>query len=384
MTRINQIQYLGLVALLQAGFSPPIYAAPPGPESKPDIEDYLAQDVCLDPRGKVIIGLIPTDARCTSRRNLTSNDKIPYHLTKVLPEGTQICGRRRLIRDNILWSRGGANRVVGAVQIEKDGCQTSAPIPAYYSVRWYDSDYAFIMGAWSRGQDGGIVGGGLTPQCAKAPSTSRRYFRNWLLSSSDIPAEGKYGFAIGQKKSSLTSLPALNSACPAEYPSRFLAVWTRGNFKFTSGKTMNAIVSHPYSQVDGSGLSYGRGKQMERTYWTREFGQSRWESWKRDDYFGRKANKSAQELAESFNETGICSKPFELRGNVTKGLKLGPIEFNGGVYSQLATDLTTGESHRWIMAACQDMTATIDPINPGGDPMPDTQPVTPRFWEFWR
>ena len=83
--------------------------------------------------------------------------------------------------------------------------------------------------------------------------------------------------------------------------------------------------------------------------------------------------KSASEMAESFADVGTCSKPFELKGAVTKGLTLGPVEQINGIYSQVATDVRTGEKHRWIMATCQDMTATIAPQDPKGDPMPATK-----------
>jgi hypothetical protein len=351
-------------------------------QARSGIIDFLVQDVCLDAAGRIIPGMSPVDPRCTARRNVRSGDLLPYHLTKVI-EGGVGCGKRRLIRDNVLWRHNGVDRVVGAVQIEKDACSRSEPIPAYYSVRWADEKFAFIMGAWSRGQDGGSVGGGLTPECAKAPHTSRRFFRNWVLSSSQVPEVDSVGFGVFEKLGSFHGLPPMDADCPARYPSKYLAIWSRKPFRYSSGHALDTIISHPYSQVDVSGHTPGRGKQMERTYWTKEFGQSRWESWKREDYYGRKAEKSATELAESFNEVGVCSPPASISGMVTPGLKLSPIEQNNGIYSQVATDTRTGESHRWIMANCQDMTETIDPLHSEGDPYPSTEPVTSRFWDYW-
>ena len=353
-----------------------------GVPTEPSIIDFMVQDVCLDSEGRVIPGMSPVDRGCRRRRNLRSGDLIPYHLTKVI-EGGVACGKRRLIRDNLLWTHNGVTRVVGAVQIEKDACKRSTPIPAYYSVRWADDEFGFIMGAWSRGDDGGSVGGGLTPQCAKAPHTSRRFFRNWVLASARVPKPGEIGFGVFSKLGSFHGLPPEDADCPTRYPSRYLAAWTRDQFHYSSGLSLDTIVSHPYSQTDDKGETPGRGKQMERTYWTREFGQSRWESWKREDYYGRKAKKTATELAESFNETGTCSPPMSISGMVTPSLRLSPMEQRNGVYSQVATDISTGERHRWIMAACQDMTETIDPVNRGGDPYPSTEPVTERFWDYW-
>ena len=376
----------GPAAIAMTAMLAPLIAAQPAraAAAPPEIVDFLVQDVCLNDNGNIIVGMIPTDARCKNRRDLTSADRMPYHLTKVVPQNAVDCGARRTIRDNILWQYQGNARVVGAVQIQKDACRTEGFIPAYFSVRWYDDQFAFIMGWWSRGKDGGTVGGGISSQCPKGPHSSVRYFRNWLLTSRTVPANGAIGNAVNQKKSSNIGLSPISGPCPDDYPSKVLALWTRGDFTYSSGKRLNTILSHPYSQVDPSGLTPGKARQMERTYWTREFGQVRWEAWKRDDYTRSRDGKSASEMAESFADVGTCSKPFELKSAVTKGLTLGPVEQINGIYSQVATDVRTGEKHRWIMATCQDMTATIAPQDPKGDPMPAVQGITPRYWDFWR
>ncbi len=57
--------------------------------------------------------MIATDARCKNRRDLTSADRIPYHLTKAVPQNAVDCGARRTIRDNILWQyRGDAPTII--------------------------------------------------------------------------------------------------------------------------------------------------------------------------------------------------------------------------------------------------------------------------------
>ncbi|WP_312251085.1 hypothetical protein [Sphingobium yanoikuyae] len=65
------------------------------------------------PAWSIIVGMIPTDARCKNRRDLTSADRMPYHLTKVVPHNAVDCGARRTIRDNILWQyRGDAPMII--------------------------------------------------------------------------------------------------------------------------------------------------------------------------------------------------------------------------------------------------------------------------------
>jgi hypothetical protein len=363
----------------------PIAAASPPAEidSKFNILDYMIMDVCLDDQGAVIVGMSPADKACVSHRDIKEGDPIPYHLVGVGPATP--CGQRVVLRDNVPWTHGDVTRVVGAVSIQKDSCDKESPlIPAYYSVRWTDSQYAFIMGTWSRGPDGGKISGGATPACADHPESSIRYFRNWVLSQTSSIANGDVGHAVFTKKGAFQGLARPGTPCPADYPARYLALWSRGDFTFSSGQRLNAIVSHPYSQANETGTSPGNGRQMERTYWTREFGQSRWENWKREDFVNKHVGKSAQELADDFFVNGVCSRPFEIAGNVTDGMNISPVEEHNGIYSQVVTDIKNGEHHRWIMVGCQDTTAAVPALSPKGDMYPSTAPVTPVFWDFWK
>jgi hypothetical protein len=152
-------------------------------------------------------------------------------------------------------------------------------------------------------------------------------------------------------------------------------------FKYRSGVTLDTLLSHPYSQSDVTGTTPGKGAQMERTYWTREFGEVRWENWKRDDYVD-KEGKTAVQLAHTAFGENYCSKPFEMPSQPTPGIRLGPIESNGA-YSQTLTDLKSGEQHRWYMAGCLDLTNLVIARTPGGDPYPQTSMLPAKFWEFW-
>lgn len=339
-------------------------------------------NVCLDKHGDVIAGMTPFDPQCTTQRDITETDLVPYHLSKHLAEPAS-CKSRRLIRNNVLLKRSGVERAIGAVLIERETCsREKPPIPAYYSVRWVDDRFAFIMGAWSRGADGGKVGGAVTPVCQEDPWSSSRHFRNWVIAADDVKGD-EVGYGVFTKRSSFDSLPPLGAACPTDYRSRYLALWTKGTFEFSSGARLEAILSHPYSQADKAGETPGHGAQMERTYWTRELGQSRWENWKRDDYVHRKSNMTAMELAEDSSDAHACSRPMEISGRVTPGMDIGPLEERDGIYSQVVRDLNSGERHRWIMTNCQDMTALVPPRDTGGDPYPSFEPVTSQFWDFW-
>ncbi len=358
-------------------------AALPARAEPVDMRDYMIQDVCLDAAGAIMPGVAPGDPRCTRHRDIREGERVPYHLA---PVGVPVrCDARQTFRDNLPFTRNNRERIVGLVTIDRRPCATSDPwVTAYLSVRWFDERYAFIMGMWTRGADGGRFGGGVTPVCDADPGSSTRYYRNWVLADYRNLANGAVGFGVFEKRGQLLDLSRPGAACPAEYPNRILALWTRGDFTFSNGQRLNAIISHPYSQADNSGLSPGRSGQMERTYWTREFGQTRWENWKREDWVNKKLGKAAPQLAEEYFRPEQCSPPYELKGEVTPGLVLGPIERKGDVYTQLATDKATGESHLWYLAGCQETTVIIPPADPAGDPYPTLKAAGERFLDFWK
>lgn len=361
-----------------------VSATPAISEERADIIDFMVMDVCLDGDGQVMPGISPLDASCTLRRDIRPGDRAPYHLTRYL-DNPPPCDRRRTIRDNVLMEHEGTERVLGAVMIQRGTCKPDpAPIPAYYSVRWADEKFGFIMGAWSRGRDGGKVGGGITRECERDPASSSRHFRNWLLAPANGLKDGEVGYQAINKWSSFDGLPDLGAPCPTQYRARYLAIWTRGDFQYASGAVLNTILSHPYSQADETGTTPRNGRQMERTYWTRELGQTRWENWKREDFRNRKIDKSALDLSEESASVHSCTPPFPIVGKATPGIKLGPLEERDGIFSQVLTNLRTGEKHRWYMSNCQDVTEIVPPADPNGDPYPDTTTVIPEFWDFWR
>jgi hypothetical protein len=345
------------------------------------IADYMLMEVCVDAHDHVVEGLTPVSPGCEHRRQIRESDPIPYHLSGFDHESGK-CPGHTTIHDNLPLTHDGVTRIVSFVRVGYELCgEPKEPEPAYYSVRWVDGDYGFLMGAWGRGKGEGTVGGGITPSCKLGPATSGRYFRDWPIGPRIVEKTGEVGYAIFSKASAIHGLPPLDSPCPASYDSRFLSLWTRGMFKYRSGVTLDTLLSHPYSQTDPTGTTPGRGAQMERTYWTREFGEVRWENWKRDDYADRD-HKTAIQLARQAFAQDYCSKPFDMSAHPTPGIKLGPIE-SDGAYSQTLTDLTTGEQHRWFMAGCLDLTNLVTARTPGGDPYPQTSQLPAKFWDFW-
>ncbi|WP_313737950.1 hypothetical protein [Sphingobium yanoikuyae] len=78
-------------------------------------------------------------------------------------------------------------------------------------------------------------------------------------------------------------------------------------------------------------------RQMERTYWTREFGQVRWEEWKRDDYTRSRDGKSASEMAESFFDD-IAGRGLPHPGEEFRGVPGQPVDMPA-IHARRGNDL---------------------------------------------
>lgn len=372
----------GFAALLSLGPFGSALSLAQSSVGRESIADFMVMEVCVDAQDHVISGLTPVSPACTTRRKIRPTDPVPYHLAG-FDHPSNACPGHITVHDNLPVVHDGVTRIVKTVRVGYQLCGMRETVePAYYSVRWFDAKFGFIMGAWGRGEDGGKVGGGITPSCSAGPETSARYYRNWVFGTNPPQRPGEIGSDVFTKASAIQGLPALTSPCPTDYQARFLSIWSRGPFTYRSGVTLDTIISHPYSQADASGTTPGAGKQMERTYWTKEFGQVRWENWKRDDYVNNKTGDTAVALARKAFSNGFCSKPFELGAAPTTGISLMPIAADGA-YSQMLIDKVSGEQHRWYMAGCLDLTNIVLARKPGGDPYPTMEGLPAKFWEFW-
>lgn len=350
--------------------------------------DFMVMSVCPDAHNRVIPGLTPMD--CANPRKIRPGENIPYHLSDFF-HGDVVCrpghhSPQIDIHDNVPMTYNGVTRTVSAVSVGYDRCEAKpTPSPAYYEVHWV-GQYAFMMGAWARGPNNGpgSVGGGITPLCAYGPGTSIQYYDFWVLGPGLAPAPGAVGYGTFKTHDYNTGLPPLSAACPTAF-TPYLALWARGDFTFgprgAASYTLDTVVSHPYSQAGVTGTTPGDSKQAERTYWTKEFGQTRWEAWKRDDFVNVQTGQTAEQLALAAFAT--CTPPYAFQGEVTPNTLIGALNQNGS-YNQTVTDQSTGISHVWYMADCLDMTHIAVGINPAGDPAPSGASLgSSAFWNFW-
>jgi hypothetical protein len=106
---------------------------------------------------------------------------------------------------------------------------------------------------------------------------------------------------------------------------------------------------------------------MERSYWTKEFGFTRWEKWARDDWIHPRSGKKVEDLAPIIVAKGACGKPYSMPASVSPTLGFDPVTDDGS-YSQIVRDPKTGETHRWYVSICEDYTNVVKDPESGSPP----------------
>jgi hypothetical protein len=341
-----------------------------GASAQPQIEpnhiyDFLVMDVCVDDRDRIMPALSPADQGCTRRRDIKAGEPIPYHMHN-FPRSNGPCKFRlgTISKDHFPVTKNSVTRVVSYYDKGVDrGCSGVQPNEPSFgkddpneggSVQWYDDKYGFTMGSWSPVASSVFQ----TPSCSSYPDSSRQFFRGWIIAPAQVPSKNEApGYGVFESKLFKGTAAAAFARCPASY-NRYLATWVRGDFTYRSGLRLDSIVSSHYSRANAAGTSPGASMQMERTYWTREFGLARWEKWAREDWIHPRSGKRVPDLAGAVRLSNSCSKPYDMPEKVSAGLEFGPVSAEGG-YSQIVRDTTTSQQYRWHVTICEDYTNIV-------------------------
>jgi hypothetical protein len=295
------------------------------------------------------------------RRDIRPNEIAPYHLHNYPASNAPCAARLGTIRkDNFPVVKGSVTRIVSfynhGVEERCLGQGGSAwPFGMLNnpddggSVQWYDHEYGFIMGSWSPVDLSSFVG----PLCAAHPHSSLRYARGWVIGPRALPyRRGQFGYALFAGKLE-TGRPDLSKvSCPGRLH-RALTTWVRDDFTYKGGLALDSVISDHYSRGDPHGDSPGPAKQVERTYWTKEFGLTRWEKWARDDWVNPRTQKSARAAAEALHRSGRCSESYGKPVRISPSFLAKPVS-EDGVYAKEIVLPRNGERHVWYMTLCED------------------------------
>ncbi len=249
---------------------------------------FLVQDVCIDTQSQVLPGVSPIDAACTRRRDIRIGERLPYHkhdwasldARSRLPLGWQrsdsfpvIAGAYGVAVAQI-WDFGDSRRAFGRFD-EGDGGQI-----AFFSQK---------SAAFGVTEDGGA---GLQffigPDCD--------LFDAWIVADRT--------FAPDRPGQTLARLTRRSYACPLWMNDAFTR-WHVQPLTFEvksqgreGRKSFETLVSDHFGGSDADSAGH-----LERMYFTRELGLTRWERWQN---LGVKESAGGREKAAYLAKSGRC------------------------------------------------------------------------------
>lgn len=382
-----------LTALCYAGFVAIAVLAAPEVEGAEGIGSFMVMDVCTDEADRVLPGLAPGMPGCSRPRDIRTGEALPYRLHS-FPDPRKGCKGRlgSIAKENVPTVKNGVTRIVSFYDrgVDRSCPGTKVEDPTFGqrdvgageggSIQWIDADYGFIMGSWSPI----ALSHWRTPNCRRWPDGSQRFFRGWVIGPAMLPAHGAApGWGKFETLLENGDPAAVAKGCPESFHSQFTA-WWRGDFTFQSGRLLDTFVSEHYSASNDEGTTPGRGKSVERTYWTAEYGLTRWEKWARDDNLHPRNGKSAAVLGAALVRASSCSVPADAPARITPDWETGPLEVGPDPAAPLVAerrrDARTGESHQWILTLCRDYSNVV--IEPDGGRVPDWGAALPdAYWK---
>ncbi|QGP77589.1 hypothetical protein [Sphingobium sp. CAP-1] len=342
--------------------------------------DFMTMDVCVDAHDQIQRNLIPGDSRCNRRRDIGADETPPYNLHNYGYPGTPCGSLGTIDKTNMPVIRNGVTRIVSTT-VRRPGCSArtksadlagDATAQDGASIQWADDGYGFIMGSYSPVS----LSAFQSSLCRDNPRSSRRFFRSWVIAPSPLPVVGSGGVGMFDGAMAKGASRTMMDNCPTRFR-RALTAWTVQPFLFKSDRRLIAVISSHFAQGTPDGLSPGQSMQMERTYWTSEFGISRWEKWTREDY-ARKDGKDVATTARLLVQRGRCSAPNITSVTYSTGLRESGAP-DSDSYVRILTNPKTGERHRWLMTLCEDYSnARID--TPDNRRVPPSALASDLYW----
>jgi hypothetical protein len=306
------------------------------------LRDFMIQNVCLDGDGAVLAGVAPIDGdrRCAAERDLRPGERLPYHKHDhpspdqqgAMPSGYQrhdsvpveTVGFGTVVEHSFDFGVGDGRRF-GVFDTGSDGGDIAILSPGIVSI-----------GATEAG--GG--GFGLWVGECRAPLTAAALTRSWIIVEYDparpMPLEGETiawlnGATVGGQPT-----------CPSRFNPAYTS-WRVVPFRYRAAPgqgtptTLATLVSDHYG-----GKSRATADHVERFYFTRELGGTRWERWEIASGNPRFSAAKVAEMAAGFAATGRCSAPQTPTGPPDGGAPL-------------------------VLVDCREWTRIEPPSDPAGD-----------------
>lgn len=293
----------------------------------------MIQNVCLDAAGKVLAGVSPIDpgGRCARQRDLRPGERLPYHKDDHpgtadragAPEGYQrhdsfpvmTADFGEVVEDSFDFGAGQGRRFGVFDKGLGDGGDIVLLSPGAASIAaTEDAGAGFQL----------FVGAGCHDSIGPAALA-----RSWIIAlyTSGAPLAGE----------SVARLNDLRQGHQQRCPSRLNAAYTRWRVKpvrYNAGVTLLTLVSDHYG-----GPAPDRASHVERFYFTRELGATRWERWQNPERTHAVSAREIKAAAARLAASGRCGPALPPPG--------------GGPF---------------VMVDCREWTLIVPPRDPAGDP----------------
>lgn len=261
-----------------------------------ELDDYYLQDVCLDGAGQ------PTAQdpyTCSARRDLALDEAVRFlrHDMPVAgrPYGYQMGSSAPFrLADGTLgalhvFDFGGFTEADGVLRAFREfnrvgGFSATAPATGKpidgYDLLERGGTYAAYAGTC----DGG---GGVQPfaHWTAGPGTCVNQ-DGWVLwNQASIPTDGSTA-------STVATLRIAPTTCPTDFMDTAYTTWRMADVTYTSSKSLRSLISTHYG-----GGSVAQAGSFERFYYTKPYGRTRWEAWRKNGTAGGNCNGATTEGA---------------------------------------------------------------------------------------
>lgn len=299
------------------------------------LRDFMIQNVCLDRTGAPVVGVSPIDGnpRCVGQRDLRPGENLPYHKhdhpaanDRSAPDGYQrhdsvpveTAGLGTVVEQSFDFGVGEGRRF-GVFDTPSDGGDIVVFAPGRVSIgATEDGGSGFLL--WI-----GECSGALSPEALS---------HSWLVAEYDParpgPLQGETVARLGRARTGREDCPKRFVGAYTDWtvrPVRYRAALGQG-----APMTLTTLVSEHYSKAERS-----EADLVERFYFTRELGGTRWEAWGNRNGNATYSPAQVAEAAARFAATGRCS----------------PAEPPGGA--------------SFVMVDCREWTRIVPPADPSGD-----------------
>jgi hypothetical protein len=268
------------------------------------IRDFLIQNVCLDPRGAVITGVSPVDGNsaCVDQRDLRPGERLPYHKHDHPNRGdNRPLGYQR--HDSYPVETAGFGEVVehsfdfGGFEDRRFGVFDRAD----------GGDIAVLSPgrvSFAATEDGGAGFQLFVGECS-GQVTPEALTHSWIVV--EFPLDGKKPL----EGETIARLGDLTVGHQETCPSRFGAAYTRWHvapfrYRAMPGQGAPVMLTTLISDHYG-GAGRSDADHVERFYFTRELGGTRWERWQNANGNRQFSGATVAEAARTFAASGRCS-----------------------------------------------------------------------------